>query len=489
MATRQISYNTIQDYLERSNNDQAKEYTKPDLFHNNTILSHQQPFISSMLNEILFVGGMGAGKSDAVVKRALKLKYENPDQSILVLEPTWEDIKFILYPKFEEELEKMGIERDRWDINRADHFLWFKDMKGHIKFKNMDNPSAIKGTEYAHAIIDEIDRMNSFSKAMEAFVNVQARIRSVHGGTIALATTPEGYFFAYHKFAKGKVLKPTSSDSPVAYEDGVQMIVKAKSTDNPFLPSDYVENMIRNYPPKLQEAYIHGDFVNFRSGSVYYEFDDDKHLVDHIEPDLSEPVYICCDFNVNHGVYSMVQVKGGLKLFEGSVLDSYKIENVEIRVFDEVYLETGSYTKVMINHTINKLKNRFDQVIIIGDASGRNTSTQSLQSDYELIEQEFINAGYHRDRINMVIPRSNPAVRDRINSFNAVLDKATTCLDKENCIRNTEDLRRVVYTDKGEIDKTSDMSLTHASDGLGYLVYMIAPLRRLKMPSLRSNNG
>ena len=171
------------------------------------------------------------------------------------------------------------------------------------------------------------------------------------------------------------------------------------------------------------------------------------------------------------------------------MLDTYKIEEVKIRVFDEIYLETGSYTKEMINRVINNLQNKFEQVIIVGDASGKNTSTQSLQSDYELIDQEFITSGYHKDRIEMVIPRSNPAVRDRINSVNRVLSKADILLDKNKCIRNIEDLRRVIYTEQGDIDKKSDMSLTHASDGLGYLIYMIAPLRRVTMPRLRSNNG
>ena len=49
--------------------------------------------------------------------------------------------------------------------------------------------------------------------------------------------------------------------------------------DNPFLPPEYVENMLASYPPDWAERFIHGSFADF-SDLVYKEFTEDTHTWD-----------------------------------------------------------------------------------------------------------------------------------------------------------------------------------------------------------------
>ena len=94
-------------------------------------------------------------------------------------------------------------------------------------------------------------------------------------------------------------------------------------------------------------------------------------------------------------------------------------------------------------------------------------------SDYDLI-RKFL-ARNQQLKGEMLVPRSNPPVRSRINAVNAYLrngrgDQRLSVSGK--CRELIKDLEEVCYKpDSGQIDKGRDSHRTHLSDALGYLLW------------------
>ena len=108
-------------------------------------------------------------------------------------------------------------------------------------------------------------------------------------------------------------------------------------------------------------------------------------------------------------------------------------------------------------------------MIVTGDAAGKAKSTKSNKSDYEIIVKEFDDAGIH---INIYVPDSNPAIRDRVNYVNMQFANESFIVNDE-CritIRDRELVSWKMGADGFSIDK-SKAELTHLSDAADYAVY------------------
>ena len=93
-------------------------------------------------------------------------------------------------------------------------------------------------------------------------------------------------------------------------------------------------------------------------------------------------------------------------------------------------------------------------------------------TDYAIIGAYLGSRGYSYGRR---VPKSNPAVRDRVSVMNAMLESAdggTRLFVNPKCKELIKDLEQVVYMpDSAIIDKQRDPRRTHLSDALGYLVW------------------
>ena len=135
-------------------------------------LKHQQQFIHSQAKFPALVAGFGSGKTEALVQKALKLKYDNPNCDIACYEPTYDLIRNILYPKFEYFLNQYGIQ---YYLHQQYKELYIANY-GKIIFRSMDNPEMIIGYEVADSIIDELDVLKK-EKAQLAWQKIIARNR------------------------------------------------------------------------------------------------------------------------------------------------------------------------------------------------------------------------------------------------------------------------------------------------------------------------
>jgi hypothetical protein len=237
-------------------------------------------------------------------------------------------------------------------------------------------------------------------------------------------------------------------------------IVQASTYDNARnLPDDYIPSLLASYPPQLIDAYLNGRFVNLTSGSIYPDFDRRlNHSADAIK--MGDALHIGMDFNVQN-MTAIVNV-----------------------VRDDAPISVAELTGVRDTPAMVKLiKERYagHAIAIYPDASGQNTSSKNAsESDLTIIK----GAG-----LKVVVDRSNPAQKDRINSVNALIlnaeGKRRWKVNTDACPVLTEALEQQAWDKNGEPDKSTGHD--HPMDAVGYFLVKRWPIikRAAKIEQLR----
>ncbi len=387
----------------------------------------QKAFAISRAPFPAFCGGYGSGKSAAAIARAMGLKAAFKSCDVAYYLPTYPLVEDIAYRRFPELCERKGF---AYKLNKSSAFIEFPG-SGRIVFRTMENPERIIGYEVAHSILDELDTLKPH-KAQEVWNKVIARNRQKMDrpfpNTVSVATTPEGFGFVWQKWVRD--VKPG------------YVLFRAKTSDNEAnLPEGYIDNLKNTYPSNLLAAYLDGEFVNLTSGSVYSEFN--RELNDTGETVKPEDIlHIGMDFNVSH----MAAV-----VFVQRDKNPYAVDEFT-GVFD---------TPAMIAMIKSRYPNH--RIFVYPDASGQSRrSNNASVSDLSLLSS----AGF-----NVMVNSSNPAVKDRILSMNAMIhcngDRRMR-VNTDKCPSFVESLEKQAYDKNGEPDK--DSGLDHIVDAGGYFI-------------------
>ena len=387
------------------------------------------------------VAGYGSGKSEALITRCLMYKIKYPKNDVAFYEPTYDLIRMIAWPRFDAMLTELKI-----PYTLTKHPINTLEIHGagKVYFRSMDTPSRIIGYEVADSFVDELDTLKR-DDAAYVWRQIVARNRQKKPdgsiNTVAVATTPEGFRFVYDQWEHRKV-------------QGCE-IIRASTMSNPHLPADYVDTLRANYPANLLDAYIEGKFVNLTSGQVYTQFSRAKHHITAL-PDAKEPLHIGMDFNVGN-MSAVIHVQR-----------------------DGKPIAVGEITKGLDTpHMVRLIKDRYDghQISVYPDASGGSRkSNNAATSDLQILRE----AGF-----SVYAPKSNPPVRDRINSVNALLAKGHYLINTDTCPEATKCLEQQAYDKHGEPDKTQGHD--HLVDGIGYLCHynwpLVKPAKAISMKS------
>lgn len=403
----------------------------------------QEDFIFSDKQFPAFVGGFGAGKSDALITRLMMKKLAYPQFNVGYFAPTYDLISLIAWPKFEERLDAMKI---KYRLNKSDKELRVAT-GGSVIFRTLDNPDRIVGFEISDGGIDEFDTLDE-KKAGNAWRKCLARCRKKKPdgelNTLAIATTPEGFRYVYQTW--GKNPKP-------GYE-----LYRAPTSSNPFLPDGYVDQLRAIYPPQLLDAYLEGLFVNLTSGAVYPDF---SRTLNHapVTADPNEPLHVGMDFNVLNMSAVIFVLRGDTPYAVGE-LTGVRDTPAMAQILKERYREQGH------------------SVTVYPDASGQNTSSKNAsESDLSILRQNGFGV-----RVN----NRNPAVKDRVNSVNAMILNAKgerrLMVNTDACPTLTESFEQQVYDKNGQPDKTSGHD--HTNDAAGYFLVKQFPILRQSMSEL-----
>jgi len=367
-----------------------------------------------------------SGKSRAGTMRLLLLMAENPGINTLYALPTYDLLRLRALPGFEDDLQAIGL---GYQVNKSEWSIHIPKLKGSIYLRSYDNPNRFIAFEVAHAVADEIDTLPK-DKAEIVWRKISERTRQACNGpnTIGVVTTPDQGVtgFVYQKWAK---------QQQSGYE-----IIKARTTDNPFLPDGYVQQIRDNYDPVLADLYLNGEFVSLSHDKVYHFFSRKRHHTDRVIKDEDKILYVGLDFNIG-----------------GCCAVTFIIENGNPVAVDE-FVSHDTYD------VVNNLKFRYKdkKVVLFPDASGKASRTNASQSDIQILES----GGFMVDA-----PEQNPAVRDRINAVNALLSHDKLAINTDKCQEFAFSFESQGYTDKGEPEKFNDHpAIDDWCDAAGYFV-------------------
>lgn len=377
------------------------------------------------------VAGFGAGKTKALVTRALYLKSNYPQQNIAYYLPTFDLVRNIGFPRFAEELENLNA---RFKINKVFHTVDIENC-GSIIFRSMDTPERIVGYEVADSLVDELDTLKT-EQARTAWQKIIARNRQKKPdgslNTAAVGTTPEGFRFVYEQW--GRELK-----------NGYELIKASTYSNRRNLPDGYIEALESTYPSNLLAAYLEGEFVNLTNGAVYPTFDRRLNFTNETIK-ANEPLHIGMDFNVG----KMAAVVHVLRNDKPHAVMEY------VGVLD---------TPAIIR--LIKSRHEGHKIYLYPDATGKNREANNASvSDISLLRD----AGFQ-----IMVNNSNPAVKDRILSMNAIIESRDYLVNPDTCPSYVEGLERQAYNKFGEPDKEGGFD--HAIDAGGYFITYRYPIK------------
>jgi hypothetical protein len=399
----------------------------------------QLAFVEDQTTQIIGLSaGYGAGKTRALAAKSVILAFANQGFIGCVMEPTGPLVRDIWQNDFESFLEGYEIPYTFRASPLPEYVLHLPGGDTKILCRSFENWSRIIGLNLAWVLADEIDTVTP-SIASKAFPKILGRLRSGNVRQFGAASTPEGFRWMWSTFGSEEAQKR---------ED--RKLIRMRSADNPYLPQDFIERLQANYDPSLLQAYLEGQFCNLTTGQVYDRFSRDKHVVSDMPNTDEEPLRIGVDFNVGQ-MSAVIAVRLGKQLL----------------LIDEV---SGAHdTDALAQEIRARFPDR--RIYVYPDASGGSRSTNASRTDIQILESY----GFSNQS-----PKSNPAVRDRVASVQAVLEngKGEVRLQvAKHCKRTIECLELQSYTERGEPDK--DAGYDHMNDALGYLVWReFNPLHR-----------
>lgn len=387
------------------------------------LLDHQDEFLYSNAIHTGLVTGFGGGKTFIGTLKTVSKKLKYPKVDVAYYLPTYPLIKDIAFPRFKEVLENQNIP---YELNKTDKD--FITPFGRIILRSMDNPDLIVGYEVGYSLIDEADILPT-NKMQDVFVKVLARNRALlwddKPNSLDFVSTPEGFKFLHKFFVKDS--KPN------------RVLIRGKTSDNPYLSDSYLETLRESYTPEQIQAYIDGEFVNLTTGTVYRNYDRQlNNTIRQIKE--GEVLHIGMDFNITN-MNAVIHV-----------IDRIPHAVAEI---------TGAYdTSEMV--TIINQRYKGHSIVIYPDASGKARST-SGKSDIQILKEA---------RYTIRTMNKNPLVRDRVNAVNIALmnnkGERKYLVNSNNCPVLCDALEQQTYKN-GVPDKTS--GLDHITEAIGYFCY------------------
>lgn len=391
----------------------------------------------------LLCGGMGSGKTfillRAVFLQHINNKGKNGKSNGWVIYPTYSLGEEVFIQPFLELLEKKGI---AYDYNISKHTI--DTVYGHIRMFQMVKPQSIVGVELNFCFFDELD-ICDHKYAKIAWQKAIGRMRGCDNPVMCITTTPEGFKFCHEEFVEKKT------------DD--KLLVFGKTTDNVYLPDNYLRLLEDNYDTNLLKAYRDGNFINIQQGSTYH-FDRDT-CVGKVEYDRSKPIHVGWDFNTDPEVVCLSQIY---------------TTTPKIRVFDCIALSHRGSGDLLTQRMVNEIKQKYpnSEYIAYPDATGRSSKTSAMYSDIDII---------YRGGFKIKAGKTNPRVIDRVNAVNKALEGNVRIDPRAKTL--IEDLEKTVNKEgTREIDKSNKL-YSHASDAFGYFVNFQFPIIKPTLGSIK----
>lgn len=427
------------------------------------LLQAQQDFLhiphNNTLDVAIYQGGYGSGKTWCGSLLGILLAMKYPGCRGLVGAKEYELVRKTTLVSYLEHLEKMGFKYGvDYSYNKVDKIIKFSN-GSEILFSALDDPEKFKSLNLHWAEIEEASQVSD-----STFKQLIGRLRNTFIGK-------DWKDFRYRLFGhtnpqpdKGWIWRRFVEEAKENYR-----LVIAPTTNNIFLPEHYVESMKESFDEEYYRINVLGEFGDYASGLVVKGFNHEN--IKEITYRKEKPIHLTFDFNVDP-MSCILAHKTDTKVF----------------YFDELVLENSS-TERTINAFIERYPDHKGDIIINGDASGDNRSTQSEASNYIIIKNA-LKRHYPNNKIKFDLRPFNPPIKNRIAAFNAMVcnskGERRLYVDKKckQFLNNIYNLKYKVGTDIVDVPTyaqiKSDNSLKfmeHPFDAGSYLVEYYFPIK------------
>lgn len=411
---------------------------------------------------LLFAAGYGAGKTMTLWGKVLKLSAINAPLPVIWVVPQYDHIEHTLLPKLEEldprTSEPWFLRQDQFTYHQTKHEVhWVGG--GPIWFKSGEHASAIAGPNVAAAFVDE-----PASITRVGWRNTSARVRhtSAKLRQTCAAGTADDLSWMYEFFY--------DEQRPDRYKR-----FEMATTDNrellEFDPT-YVQRIMENATEAEIQAFVHGRGVLLDGQPAYPTFDERLHWTPQVEaPDTTQPLVLCCDFNVAPMCWVIAQKRIGSNGPEAHVLDGITQDVATIDTACDEVLARYPYWPAGFE--------------VYGDRNGHNRDVRSHKSSYMIISERLHASG----PVSLHIQSMNPPVASRLSAVNRLLknangvtrlwirktDPARQCLTRP-LVRSLQ--RSKMLPGKQDVEKKSGETITHAGEALGYWIAKEWPISK-----------
>ena len=165
-------------------------------------LPAQRAFLDDEQHRILsYIGGFGSGKSFALAAKLIFLGLRNPGGTLMACEPTFPMIRTVLVPAIDMALDQWEIEYSFRASPQPEYTISLPTGPVTIYCQSAENYQRIRGQNICAAVWDECDT-SPVDTAQKAGEMLLARMRTGELNQLAVASTPEGFRWAYRTFVE-----------------------------------------------------------------------------------------------------------------------------------------------------------------------------------------------------------------------------------------------------------------------------------------------
>ena len=411
---------------------------------------------------IVLTGGRGSGKTQHAL-RAIFLAMIKEKKRVCFFRETKDTVSESLMAEAEQLIEtdfaNRGFALTQKTITyKNGSYIFYKGLK-EINFTSIEN---LKGIASSTDIFF-IDEGQAISKAVwEVLIPTLRKAGSIlivaYNRVSSNLPLEEEMFLDYHNMSAPEGTFYIEVNYPVLEKKG---LLSKRFLDRANLmrihkPKEYAMIYLNQAPSEDDRAVVKG-FTKDNIAPITYQ------------PNM--PLHLTWDFNVD----------------PMSCICAHKTED-KVFYFDEFILENAS-TEQTIKEVIKRYPDHKASIIINGDASGDNRSTQSEWSNYVII-RNALRKHYKTNNIHMHLRPSNPRIKNRIAAFNAKVlsydGKRGLYVDPkcEKLLYNIYNLKYKVGTDIVDVPTYAQIKtdnnlkfLEHPFDAASYLVEYYFPIK------------
>jgi hypothetical protein len=327
-----------------------------------------------------------------------------------------------------------------------------------ILIRTADSPDRITGWSVGAIWGDEAARWKSdpLDPQNDPFIQADARLRDPRA-----------------RFLQFLVTFTHEGDGTRVYQDFERepkpghVLYRAATVENPHATA-FADVQRQQLSGELAMQYLEGIAVNTAGHRIYSSFDEARNVEDSLALKPDHPLQLAIDFNIDPGMHAIVGQHFGERDLLTAVWEIHEPRMPVKRMADALCALLRS-----------ELPNRNSDlpVQIFGDASGGNSWAGGGESCYDVL-MECLRV--NRVPFQLRVPRSNPAIGDRVNAVNCAMCDAAGQVRYRihpRCRRLIDDLRLMRWSKDGSADKR-DRQRSHASDADGYRVHYLMPIRR-----------